>query len=72
MERAADFQLLFCVWLDGPTRSRVGCVTFYWGERKRPILFCLQGTVVELYRQGVTKLFQQIEMIETLAFSYTY
>ena len=43
MERAADFQLLFCVWLDGPTRSRVGCVTFYWGERKRPILFCLQG-----------------------------
>ena len=31
----------------------------------------VQCTVVELYRQGVTKVFQQIEMIETLVFSYT-
>ena len=32
----------------------------------------MQGTVVELFRQGVTKLFRQIEMFETLVFSYTY
>ena len=36
------------------------------------VVAAVQCTVVELYRQGGTKMFQQIEMIETLVFSYTY